>query len=696
MRRAAVVLLAAAACTGSGMADDELAAQTLPACGEPTSGSWDDRFVLPGVTGPESIVTAMAALPDGRIVVGGTFDTANHERVRNVAFWDGTSLHDMSGGLEPVSGLAVADDGAVWAIGRSSSDPTASYIARWDGAGWTNLAQGLGAVSAIAPIAGGVAVAGQLGGMIPGAGGLAIWNGRGWVDLGIAVPPSAVASIARDDGGFCVAGSITTVDVSFSHRGVACWRAATATWAAIGPPVDLQTAGSITVANRGPDGRWWLGAVVEQSAARLAYLERNEWHVVPGFLYGRTFDVTFYDGAIRWIGFRGDDVIVAGYFEELVDQLLTEAILDPRAIAIWDGTDWATYPGGGAAGRFARVNAVVQDGDTLHVGGGFVGFSGISAANAASVDGSGGAQAWGDAAAALGATGIEGLIADADGVTALGRITAAGFVERGTARLDATWTPILGDMWFGRGDITGAARRSNGTLVVGTDYGVLAGRDGMWRSLGLDRSDRSPVVVDDRDRIYVRSYDPTSDTSEVVRIDEQERRSLGTFDGEVVALVISDGELIAGVGRWDEENEVLHQSLHALRDEQWIPLPDPPSTWSTVVAVPGLGLVVDSDDGIHAWDHTPAWRTLAVANESRSWNELAACDGGLVAERRDVAGVAVDFFDREARYEVATLPSTSGVATLAIGPLGLYVAMNPTFSLTNGAGARSELAVWRY
>src|SRR5690606_27502679 len=59
-----------------------------PAPADVRDGEWDRRFTLPGLGGKTPAAVALAALDDGSIVVGGSFDTVGNELpARNIALW---------------------------------------------------------------------------------------------------------------------------------------------------------------------------------------------------------------------------------------------------------------------------------------------------------------------------------------------------------------------------------------------------------------------------------------------------------------------------------------------------------------------------------------------------------------------------------------------------------------------------------
>ncbi len=116
-------------------------------------------------------VNALEVLPSGDLVAGGSFTTAGGVSVNSIARWNGTAWSTfgtgMSGGIQAystfVSALAVLPNGDLVAGGSFSSagGVTASGIARWNGAGWSAFGTGIngGYVAAVVQLPNGDLVA---------------------------------------------------------------------------------------------------------------------------------------------------------------------------------------------------------------------------------------------------------------------------------------------------------------------------------------------------------------------------------------------------------------------------------------------------------------------------------------------------------------------------------------------------------
>jgi hypothetical protein len=130
--------------------------------------SWSalDTGVI-GITGPGTVY-ALAVLPNGDLVAGGSFATAGTVPASNIARWDGANWSALGAGVSGGSGttsvnaLAVMPDGDLIVGGSftSAGDVSANGIARWDGTAWSTLGTVTSFVRALAVMPNGDLVAG--------------------------------------------------------------------------------------------------------------------------------------------------------------------------------------------------------------------------------------------------------------------------------------------------------------------------------------------------------------------------------------------------------------------------------------------------------------------------------------------------------------------------------------------------------
>lgn len=97
------------------------------------------------VPGTDGDVRAVAVLPDGSLVAGGSFSTAGGVLVNKIARWNGSSWAPLGNGMNgSVSALALMPNGDVVAGGdfTTAGGMAANRVARWDGTAWSALGSG--------------------------------------------------------------------------------------------------------------------------------------------------------------------------------------------------------------------------------------------------------------------------------------------------------------------------------------------------------------------------------------------------------------------------------------------------------------------------------------------------------------------------------------------------------------------------
>lgn len=126
-----------------------------------------------GATGVSGVV-ALARLPNGDIVAGGTFTSLGGVSASNLARWDGTSWAPLGAGVNSgVQALAVLPNGDLVVGGdfTQAGGAPANRLARWDGTSWSALGSGVdNTVRAFGTLAGGQLA---IGGNFAMAGGVA-------------------------------------------------------------------------------------------------------------------------------------------------------------------------------------------------------------------------------------------------------------------------------------------------------------------------------------------------------------------------------------------------------------------------------------------------------------------------------------------------------------------------------------------
>ncbi|MEZ4733990.1 MAG: hypothetical protein R3E79_43410 [Caldilineaceae bacterium] len=307
----------------------------------PAAGAWDDRFGLVGVEGQ---VTAMAVAPDGMVYVGGDFTKAGGVAAQHIARWDGRRWQALGEGVDgDIYAIAVAGD-ALYVAGRFSvaGGVTANSIGYWDGAAWSTVGDGTGPLDDYfgSPQPGRIyamLISGNklyVGGdfvSIDGvsANNVAQWDGNAWSALGQGmgeldwddqfVPEARVYALATDGATLYAGGDFLLADGATANS-VAQWNGNT--WSALGGGVTL------TDGNGEPQK-------------------------------GMVKALTLHHGALY----------VGGWFDKVGGKAANH-------IALWQGNAWSALGDGVRAEEYAsdaQVNALAFSGNTLYVGGRFVG-----------------------------------------------------------------------------------------------------------------------------------------------------------------------------------------------------------------------------------------------------------------------------------------------------------------------------------
>lgn len=92
------------------------------------------------------VVNAMATLPNGHVILGGSFSSFRGVAANNVVRWDGVGYAPLGAGVDgPVGAIAIGPGGTVIVGGSFSSvgGVAAAQIARWDGQVWSTVGSGV-------------------------------------------------------------------------------------------------------------------------------------------------------------------------------------------------------------------------------------------------------------------------------------------------------------------------------------------------------------------------------------------------------------------------------------------------------------------------------------------------------------------------------------------------------------------------
>jgi hypothetical protein len=278
-------------------------------------------------------VRALAVMPNGDLVAGGAFPTANGTSVGGIARWDGTAWTGFgTGALSGVGGavgsLLVLPGGDLIVGGsftRAGPLFNANSIAKWDGTAWSMLGTGMNAgpptVYSLARLPSGDIVAG---GTFSSSGGVGVnyisrWNGTAWAAFGAGMNTTVRSVTVMSDGQLIAGGEFSTAGGNGAPF-VAMWDGAL--WRMLGSGLNspvyslLRTAGGdviaggpFTTAGGGPanriarrsGGAWQpLGSGVNNYVNAMVEMPNGD--LVAGGLFtqagGRSaFRVARWDGA---------------------------------------------------------------------------------------------------------------------------------------------------------------------------------------------------------------------------------------------------------------------------------------------------------------------------------------------------------------------------------------------------------------
>jgi hypothetical protein len=524
---------------------------------------------------------------DGALVAGGDFLRAGSATMNRIARWDGNLWRALGSGMdEAVYALAVFN-GDLIAGGRftMAGGAEANYVARWDGTSWSSLGSGVNSTVSALTVHGGELI---VGGSFSEAGGLpaahvARWNGESWGTMGLGFE-GWLEELGSYGGELIAGGRFTAADGAEANN-IARWdglrwqplgegtgRGATPGFPGSGDVLALVEDEEALVvggafATAGPEAAWFV-----------ATWDGEAWHP---FCEGWGVTGPSSHPTISRFGVFDGALIAAGLFDHA-------GCIPAANIARWDGTRWHAMGSGLEFGPLylgPYGDLIVYDG-RLVVAGAFERAGGVEVNGIAAWDG----EAW----SALGGGVNERALALAiyDGALVVG----GDFTEVGDgvpARGLATWN---GTDWSAFGSGIGGSFQTVSDLLVRGDQLFVGGA---FDSIG---GIYSPAIA---------SWDGES------------WKSLGGgMLGQVVALAVYDGDLVAAGSFW-EAGGVAAENIARWDGTGWSALGDGTSGVVHALEVFGGELVAGGGfilaggeivDNIARWDGA-AWRSLGSGVE---------------------------------------------------------------------------------
>ncbi|MGB3969010.1 MAG: hypothetical protein WBO45_19915 [Planctomycetota bacterium] len=189
-----------------------------------------------------SSVQALAVLPNGDLVIGGSFAAVSGVPAANIARWNGVAWSAFTTGTNgPVKALAVTPGGGMFVAGSftTAGGVLCNSFARWQTGAWAAAGTGLGLFGAdcLAVMPNNDIV---VGGSFLTAGGapanrIARWNGAAWSTFGTGMNAVVTALCALPNGDLVAGGLFTNAGGGAANL-IARWNGSA--WSAFGSGVD--------------------------------------------------------------------------------------------------------------------------------------------------------------------------------------------------------------------------------------------------------------------------------------------------------------------------------------------------------------------------------------------------------------------------------------------------------------------------
>jgi hypothetical protein len=340
----------------------------------PDDRFWDAQFGVPGVDNNGGVNALI--IGSSNLYIGGIFASVGGINATNLSRWDGTSWHEIGGGVggRPFATVATLllrnDDLFVGGSFSQAGSIPASNIAKWDGTNWSSLGTGAnGSVLTFAALGPYVYIGGNFG----SAGGvntpnIARWDGTNWWPLGSGIRGAGVYTLLAANGYVYAGGNFTNAG-STSATNIARWDGAT--WSNLGNGVRTMNNGGVengAVRSLAVVGQYlYVGGTFKLAgninATNIARWDGTNWLSVR---QGAS-------GTVQTLVANGSDLYAGGGFV-FMDGLYV------RAVARWDGTNWSALGGGFLPGG---PIAGACNGSELFLGGTFPTVGGKASTNIA-------------------------------------------------------------------------------------------------------------------------------------------------------------------------------------------------------------------------------------------------------------------------------------------------------------------------
>jgi hypothetical protein len=629
------------------------------ACGEADfatleGGSWDDRFSIAGVTGPDGItplVADFALEPDGSVLAVGRFAYHEGKAVtplirRSQGRWQ--AVHETWSIEPPGDGFAAI---ALDAAGKMALATGDSFGER-DGEIWIDaddeqvvIASFTGQVRSLAWFGGELYAAGafQLDAAAGGVANLAVWDGSHWSEPSGGPAGGPVLELLVSADALYVGGAFTEIG-GISSANVASFDGADWT------PLPLADALAVYALARTDEGELYAGGVLGELGAASGLVKRvgSEWEVVGGGLAqfqtrGVVSDLIAHDGVID----------VAGCFSSAGGFAEDPGSVPSVGLARWSGEQWQSLNDGrGAASPWFQPTVCGDEGvgalwdmeyqrlafsdGALLAGGSFAGIDGVQTQSLALRE----QESWeaqGESGLGLGGS-LDRVVTggpDCD-LYGLGAFTHLGG-EPSPGRVahfsGGSWR-VLSDQLPSDAYCPALDVSATGKLAVGcTVFPALgAARGAVLQPSGdelveLELSAELPPIQalkwDENGRLWVAGGDATGfvatiEAGSVTVVSED-------FDGPVQLLDLRGDNDVLAAGMFTSVGDVSAERIARYTAGEWSALGDGLIGQPLAIARDEANVYVSTyDDGQGAF--------LLGAFDGKEWQELAGESTGLVVE----------------------------------------------------------------
>jgi len=308
---------------------------------------WEDDEWEPMDGGIGGMAYALAATPDGGMLVGGEFTVAGPKASGRVALWDGDAWQSLGSSFDGnVTATAVGPDGQLYAAGLFSAAGEHAVrhgVVRRGADGWEPV--GSGFQGPAYALAGGDGRPLCAGGVFSRTGGASTsdvlcWDGSAWQPLG-ALQRGVYALAYGPDGALYAGGTITSAGPTQVY-GIARWDGQA--WNAVGGGVG----GIVYALAVGADGALYVGGTITSaggtSVGHVARWDGSAWSDLAGGA----------NNLVRALHVEPDGRVLAG------GSFTTIGGVPAGRAAQWDGAAWAEIGGGfdGPVHAFVRTPAL--------------------------------------------------------------------------------------------------------------------------------------------------------------------------------------------------------------------------------------------------------------------------------------------------------------------------------------------------